>query len=156
MEPEADDNGIVLMKDVSKKLQLTVVNQKGSEITIQCFVLGECGPFKVDDKYHIVSQLKKAKLSNNERINFSVTLSDSTAPGLYNIPIMFIFINEDDTTFHIIKYVRAVIADDVVTRLQPKSLYQPNAVSMHGTYMEIERGQPPNLYVCMLKISSFY
>ncbi len=132
----------------SKILQLTVTNQVDTEVTLQCSVLGTPGPFKVDNLIHrIVSESKAAKLAGNGQIDFTVKLAESANPGVYSMPVAFVFYRDNEAPFHIVKYIRAEIVDDrdVVARLQPKTPYvRPKPVAVvYEPDVETERGEPP-------------
>jgi hypothetical protein len=145
--PEPDENGIVHMDTTSKILQLTVTNQVDTDVTLQCTVLGSSGPFTVDNLIHnIVSESKSAMLSGNGRIDFTVSLS-SANPGVYSMPVAFMFYRDGEAPFHIVKYIRAEVGDDVVARLQPKVPYvRPKPVAIvYEPDVETERGEPPCL-----------
>ena len=117
-----------------------------TDVTLQCSVLGSTGPFKVDDVIHkIVSESKCAKLAGHNRIDFTVTLDDSANPGVYSMPVAFSFSRDDGQPFHIVKYIKAEIVDDIVTSLQPTIPYvRPKPVTVvHDPAVKIERGEPP-------------
>ena len=147
IEPEAGNDGIVHMSAKSKILQLVVTNQVGTDVNFRCAVLGWPGPFKVDDLWHhIVNESKEVKLAGRRLINFTVTIADSPNPGVYSLPVAFMFRRDDDEEpFHIVKYIRYMVVDDVVTRLQPTRPYRrPKPVALvRDPNVEIERGQPP-------------
>ena len=148
IEPEAGNDGIVHMSAKSKILQLVVTNQVGTDVNFRCAVLGWPGPFTVDDLLHnIVSKSRTVKLvGNGSMIDITVKLADSPNPGVYSLPVAFMFRRDDDEEpFHIVKYIRYMVVDDVVTRLQPTRPYRrPKPVAIvRDPNVEIERGQPP-------------
>ena len=145
IEPEPDHQGVVLMNATSKLLQLTVTNQMFTDVILRCAILGWPGPFKVDDINHVISGSREVKLVGKGRTNFTVTLASSPNPGVYSLPVAFVFHrDEEPEPFHIVKYIRAIIVDEVVTRLQPTRTYRRRKffASNHGA--EIERGVPPS------------
>jgi hypothetical protein len=141
----------------SKILQLTVTNQIDTDVTLQCTILGPPGPFTVDNLIHkIVSESKAAKLSGNSGIDFTVSLN-STNPGVYMMPVAFMFYRDGEEPFHIVKYIRAEIVDDVVARLQPKVPYiRPKPVAIvYEPDVQTERGEPPYMYVLTITFNHF-
>ena len=143
--PAHDNKGIVHMDVDSKILQLTVTNEVDTEVTLQCTILGSAGVFTVDNLIHkIVSESKAARLEGNSQIDFTVSL-DSTNPGVYTMPVAFMFCRDNEAPFHIVKYIAAEIVNDVVTRLQPKTPYvRPKPVTIvYEPDVETERGEPP-------------
>ena len=129
----------------SKILQLTVTNEVDTEVTLQCTILGSPSQFTVDNLIHkIVSESKAARLAGNDRIDFTVNL-DSDNPGVYKMPVVFTFCRDNETPFHIVKYITAEIVNDVVTRLRPKTPYvHPKPVAIvYEPDVETERGEPP-------------
>jgi hypothetical protein len=151
--PEPDREGIVLMSN-SKILQLTVTNEMHTDVTLRCAVLGWPGPFKVDHAIHqIVSEAMTVHLGGKCHIDFTVSLVKSANPGIYSFPVAFMFHRDEELDdeldeeepFHIVKYLRAVIVDDVVTRLQPTTPYRrrrPFAM-VNDPSVATERGEPP-------------
>ena len=144
IDPEPDHQGVVHMNATSKVLQLTVTNEMYTDVKLRCAVLGWPGPFKVDDINQIVSESKRAILPGRSRTSFTVTLTSSPNPGVYSLPVAFVFRRDEELEpFHIVKYIRAIIVDEIVTRLRPTRPYRRRKVftSNHGG--EIERGEPP-------------
>ena len=127
-------------------LQLSVTNHKDTDVILQCSILGAPGPFQVDNIIHkIVSESRAVKLAGNNRVDFTVTFAGSANPGVYSMPVAFMFYRDGEIPFHIVKYIRAEIVDSVVTSIQAKIPYvrtKPVAV-VDEPWIEIERGQPP-------------
>ena len=133
------------MDVVSRILQLTVTNEVDTEVTLQCTVLGLSGPFTVDNLINkIVSESKAARLAGNGRIDFTVSL-DSDNPGIFLLPVAFMFYRENEQPFHIVKYIRAEVIDPIVERLQPKTPYvRPKPVAIvYEPSVKPEPGEPP-------------
>ena len=123
IEPAGDDDGIVHMGVNVKLLQLTVKNESHSKVTFRCAVLGSGSDFMIDDRIHkIVSGGKLAELNGFQSIDFTVKINSSN-PGTYCVPAAFMFRHGQDEAFHIVKYVKSEIVDDVVKDLQPVSPY---------------------------------
>ena len=141
--PQPNSEGIVYMD--STILKLTVRNQMNTDVTLQCCVLGSTGPFKVEDDRKIVSESRSAKLIGHYPIDFTVTLDDSANPGVYSMPVAFAFSRDGGQPFHVVKYIKAEIVDDIVTSLQPTIPYvRPKPVTVvHDPDVKIERGEPP-------------
>ena len=134
----------------SKILQLTVTNEMHTDVTLRCAVLGWPGPFKVDHAIHqIVSEAMTVHLGGKCHIDFTVSLVKSANPGIYSFPVAFMFHRDEELDeeepFHIVKYLRAVIVDDVVTRLQPTTPYrrQRPFAMVNDPSVATERGEPP-------------
>lgn len=146
IQPKPHKDGIVHMDVIARILQLTVINKEGTKVSLRCAILGSPGPFTVDNLIHrIVSESKTAELAGNSSIDFTVALSDSPNPGNYLLPVAFMFNRENEPTFHIVKYIKAEITDDVVTRLRPQTPYmRPKPVAIvHDPSIETECGEPP-------------
>ena len=144
IQPEADQDGLVFME--FDTLQLTVTNHKDTIVTLQCSILGAPGPFQVDNLIHkIVSESRAVQLAGNDQVDFTVMFAGSANPGVYSLPVAFMFYRDGETPFHIVKYIRAQIVDTVVTNLQAKTPYvQPKPVAIvEEPSVETERGQPP-------------
>ena len=155
--PEADKEGIVYMDVNSKIMQLTVTNLIETAVTLECDVLGPSGPFKVDNLIH-VSQSEPAKLERNQCFHVPVQLPESPNPGIYSLPVAFMFFRQDEARFHIVKYIRAEISDEIVKRLQPVTPYKrqkPVAV-VHEPGVEIERGEPPCMLVYIIFVYNIF
>ena len=143
IQPNADRDGLVYMKS---EILLTVTNHEDTEITFQCSILGVPGPFQVDDLIHkIASEAKPVELAGDSRVDFTVALAGSLNPGVYSMPVAFMFYRDDRIPFHIVKYIRAEVVDPIVTSLQPKIPYvRPKPVAIvDEPYVATEPGQPP-------------
>ena len=141
IEPKPVQEGIVYMNVMTKILKLTVTNQIDTCLIFQCAVLGWFGPFKVEDSLNIIRESKKANLMGYRQISFTVTLTGSPNPGVYSLPVAFMFRRGDNKPFHIVKYIRAIIVDDIVTRLRPTRPYKRRELFYSSG--NIEHGQPP-------------
>jgi hypothetical protein len=143
IEPEPDREGVVHMNTTSKILQLTVKNQMNTGVILQCAVLGWLGPFQVDDPNNIIRESRKANLTGYRQVCFTVRLTGSQNPGIYSLPVAFVFCRDGSEPFHIVKYIRVTIIDDVVTRLQPTRPYRRRRPFLSHSTSNIERGEPP-------------
>ena len=144
IQPKADQDGLVFME--SDVLQLTVTNHKDTDVTLQCSILGAPGSFQVDNLIHkIVSESRAVQLAGNNLVDFTVTFASSANPGVYSMPVAFMFYRDGEMPFHIVKYIRAQIVDTVVTSVQAKIPYvHPKPVAIvDEPCVETERGQPP-------------
>lgn len=144
IQPEADKDGLVYME--SDTLQLTVTNHKDTDVTLQCSILGAPGPFHVDNIINkIVSESTAVQLAGNNQVDFTVKFAGSANPGIYSMPVAFMFYRENKIPFHIVKYIRAQIVDAVVTSVQAIVPYvHPKPVAVvDEPWVETERGQPP-------------
>ena len=147
VEPESNSDGIVNMDVSSKILKLTVTNDVDTDLVLQCAILGSLGPFQICHSLHqeIITEATCARLGGLRQTVFDVKLAQSPNPGIYSLPIAFRFNRDYDEPFHIVKYIKAVIVDDVVMRLQPTKPYRRRkrfALS-NDRDVEIERGVPP-------------
>ena len=145
IEPAANEDGIVKMGVNDKILQLIVKNKSIHRVSLRCVQLGSTADFSVDDRIHkIVSEGKTAELGANQTIDFTVKIGSSN-PGIYCVPVAFMFRRGQDELFHIVKYVRAEIVDEVVQDLQPVSPYvKPKPVAtVADPEVEIIPGEPP-------------
>lgn len=145
IEPPANEDGIVKMGVNVRVLQLTVKNNSINKVLLRCVHLGSATDFCVDDRIHkIVSEKKTAELGTLQTIDFTVKIGSSN-PGIYCVPVAFMFRRGQDELFHIIKYVKAEIEDEVVQDLQPVSPYvKPKPVAtVADPEVEIIPGEPP-------------
>ena len=147
IEPESNSDGIINMNASSKILKLTVINQMNTDVVLQCAILGSLGPFEVHQSLfpEIISESTPAEIRGMRQIVFDVKLTKSPNPGIYSLPVAFRFSRDDDEPFHIVKYIKAVIVDDVVMRLQPTRPYRRRrrvALPFDHNVL-IERGEPP-------------
>ena len=118
-----------------------------ADLILQCGILGSLGPFEVQHSHiqEIITESMSARLEGMGQTVFDVKLTTSPNPGIYSLPVAFTFSRDYDEPFHIVKYIKAVIVDDVVMRLQPTRPYRrrkrfalPND---HG--VRIEPGERP-------------
>ena len=147
VEPESNSDGIISMNVSSKILKLTVINHMAADLILQCAILGSLGPFEVQHSHiqEIISESMSARLGGMRQTVFDVKLTPSPNPGIYSLPIAFRFSRDYDEPFHIVKYIKAVIVDDVVMRLQPTRPYRRRRrVALPNDHnVLIERGEPP-------------
>lgn len=146
ISPKANKEGLVFMDTATKILQVTATNELETDVELQCGVLGSAGPFVVENLSHqIVSKSIAVKLAGHGNFNVTVKLTKSPNPGIYSVVVMFTFQRGDEKPFHILKYVRAIIDDDVVKRLQPTSSYRHPRCPATLDDAIIEHGEPPTL-----------
>ena len=145
------DNGVIdmgsVVVDEPREIVVTVKNESNRKYFFGCVVLGSASDFNVENsKYEFKGtseQLSTTDVLNGfQTINIPVSILGEN-PGKFHVVLAFWFKSGKGAPFHIVKFIKVEVKDDVVNSLQPISSYQKRTRACHDPAAETVEGEPP-------------
>ena len=145
------DNGVIDMGSVvvgePRKIVITVKNKSDRNYFFGCVVLGSASDFNVENSRYefkgTSEQLSTTDLNGSQTINIPVSILEEN-PGKFHVVLAFWFKCGKGAPFHIVKFIKVEVKDDVVNSLQPISSYQKRMSACHDPAAETVEGEPPS------------
>ena len=119
-----------------RKIVITVKNESNRKYFFGCVVLGSASDFNYVENSRDEFKDTSEQLSTTDVLNGSQTISIPVSileenPGKYHVVLAFWFKSGKGDPFHIVKFIKVEVKDDVVNSLQPISFYRKRTRAYH-------------------------